>query len=235
MTAMPWFRFYSETRMDMKILRIARDTGLNCMEVMGAWTVLLCIANQSPIRGELYVTTLKRYTLEDVTDAFFTTRETAKMLMDAFIEMEMVGVKNDAFCITNWDKRQRKSDTSIERVRAFRQKKQDEDDTCNVTETLPSSSTSISDSIFNTYSREIGMITPKIRDELIDAESEYSQEWIITAINEASRQNKRSWAYALAILKRWKVEGFQSNTKRNGKSNPDDPGSKYREQGYTAA
>jgi DnaD/phage-associated family protein len=78
--------------------------------------------------------------------------------------------------------------------------------------------------LFKEYEREIGMLTPKISDELKCAEKDYNPEWIKAAIAEAARNNKRSWAYAHAILKRWKVDGFQSNNKGNGNNQqPSEP------------
>ena len=67
--------------------------------------------------------------------------------------------------------------------------------------------------IFAIYEREIGALTPIIADELIDAEATYPEDWIIAALQESARQNKRNWKYTLAILKRWKVDGFQSVNK----------------------
>ena len=73
--------------------------------------------------------------------------------------------------------------------------------------------------VFTVYSREIGPITPTISGEIIEAEKDYPEEWIIAALQESARQNKRNWRYALAILKRWKVDGFQSVNKQPPKSN----------------
>jgi DnaD/phage-associated family protein len=67
--------------------------------------------------------------------------------------------------------------------------------------------------VFGVYEREIGALTGMIAQELISAETEYPPGWIEQAIHEAATNNKRSWKYAQAILKRWKVEGFQSNNK----------------------
>lgn len=61
--------------------------------------------------------------------------------------------------------------------------------------------------VFTVYSSEIGAITPMIADKLKDAETTYSTEWVIEALQESARQNKRSWAYAEAILKRRLTEG----------------------------
>jgi DNA replication protein len=61
--------------------------------------------------------------------------------------------------------------------------------------------------IFRLYEENIGPLTPLIADALKDAEVTYSAEWIAEAINLAVKNNKRSWRYCEAILKRWKEEG----------------------------
>jgi DnaD/phage-associated family protein len=61
--------------------------------------------------------------------------------------------------------------------------------------------------IFRLYEENIGPLTPLIADALKDAEQTYSAEWIAETIALAVRNNKRSWRYCEAILKRWKEEG----------------------------
>jgi DNA replication protein len=61
--------------------------------------------------------------------------------------------------------------------------------------------------IFRLYEENIGPLTPLIADALKDAEESYSAEWIAETIDLAVRNNKRSWRYCEAILKRWKEEG----------------------------
>jgi DnaD/phage-associated family protein len=61
--------------------------------------------------------------------------------------------------------------------------------------------------IFRLYEENIGPLTPLIADALKDAEETYSTEWIADTIDLAVRNNKRSWRYCEAILKRWKEEG----------------------------
>jgi DnaD/phage-associated family protein len=61
--------------------------------------------------------------------------------------------------------------------------------------------------IFRLYEENIGPLTPLIADALKDAEDTYSAEWVADTINLAVRNNKRSWRYCEAILKRWKEEG----------------------------
>jgi DnaD/phage-associated family protein len=61
--------------------------------------------------------------------------------------------------------------------------------------------------VFRLYEENIGPLTPLIADALKDAEETYYPEWIVEAIELAVKNNKRSWKYCEAILKRWKDEG----------------------------
>jgi DnaD/phage-associated family protein len=64
--------------------------------------------------------------------------------------------------------------------------------------------------IFTLYESEIGILTPLIADAIQDAEKTFPAGWLPAAIHEAALNNKRNWKYCEAILKRWKVEGFQA-------------------------
>jgi DnaD/phage-associated family protein len=61
--------------------------------------------------------------------------------------------------------------------------------------------------VFKLYEENIGPLTPLIADALKDAEELYYPEWVAEAIELAVKNNKRSWKYCEAILKRWKEEG----------------------------
>jgi DnaD/phage-associated family protein len=61
--------------------------------------------------------------------------------------------------------------------------------------------------IFRLYEENIGPLTPLIADALKDAEQTFSTKWVAEAIEIAVKNNKRSWRYCEAILKRWKEEG----------------------------
>jgi DNA replication protein len=68
--------------------------------------------------------------------------------------------------------------------------------------------------IYKLYEENIGALTPLIADALKDAEQTYSEEWVAEAIAEATKQNKRNWKYAEAILRRWKEEGHGKEQNR---------------------
>lgn len=74
----------------------------------------------------------------------------------------------------------------------------------------PSNTTTTAAAAVQAYEREIGQLTPIIRDAIQDALTEYPPEWIPAAIQEAARANVRRWNYAESILRRWKVEGFRA-------------------------
>jgi len=71
--------------------------------------------------------------------------------------------------------------------------------------------------IFRLYEENIGPLTPLLADALREAESDYEAEWIAEAMAEAVKNNKRSWKYVEAILKRWKEEG---HAKEQDRRNP---------------
>jgi DNA replication protein len=63
--------------------------------------------------------------------------------------------------------------------------------------------------IYRLYEANIGALTPIVADHLKDAEKDYPPEWIEEAIRGAVVNNKRSWRYIQAILKRRESEGKQ--------------------------
>jgi DnaD/phage-associated family protein len=76
--------------------------------------------------------------------------------------------------------------------------------------------------IFRLYEENIGPLTPLIADALKDAEETYSAEWIAETIDLAVRNNKRSWRYCEAILKRWKEDGRgEKQDRRDAKEDRD--------------
>jgi DNA replication protein len=84
--------------------------------------------------------------------------------------------------------------------------------------------------VFKLYEENIGPLTPLIADMLKDAESLYYPEWIAEALIIAVKNNKRSWKYVEAILKRWKEEG------RNGqkdKQNADKGFQRYTDSDFS--
>lgn len=67
--------------------------------------------------------------------------------------------------------------------------------------------------VFKAYEGEIGILTPMVSANIQEAleVDNIPPDWIVAAIGEASRNNKRNWAYVSAILKNWKANGFQTD------------------------
>jgi DnaD/phage-associated family protein len=65
---------------------------------------------------------------------------------------------------------------------------------------------------FKIYEQEIGALTPIISQDIQGylEDPHCPPGYIADAIQEAAGQNKRSWAYIRAILKRWMAEGKQA-------------------------
>ena len=60
---------------------------------------------------------------------------------------------------------------------------------------------------FKLYEENIGPLTPMIAEMIKADEAEYPAQWLEDSIKVAVKNNKRSWSYIQAILKRWQVEG----------------------------
>ncbi|QPC84658.1 DnaD domain protein [Phototrophicus methaneseepsis] len=69
---------------------------------------------------------------------------------------------------------------------------------------------------FALYEANIGPLTPRIKDEIVDAEEEFSAAWVEDAINQAVQQNVRKWSYVRAVLKRWQQEGKRQDERLSG-------------------
>ncbi len=72
--------------------------------------------------------------------------------------------------------------------------------------------------VFRLYEQNIGVLTPLIADQLIEAIELYPNDWIDEAINEAVSLNRRNWRYIQRILQRWATEGRGDETNRRNQS-----------------
>ncbi|MEO6566717.1 MAG: DnaD domain protein [Casimicrobiaceae bacterium] len=161
--------------------------------------------------------------LQPVEDMAWRLRTSAEKLTESLQALSQVGVVHETpegWTVTNFEKRQYSE--SYERVKRFRNAKSNAksnaDGNANVLST--SSSNSSSDSlavegegvgegeIFKAYESNIGMLTPKIADGLKADIDDYSPMWVMTAIEYAVKQEKRSLAYVEGTLKGWKRDGL---------------------------
>ena len=69
-------------------------------------------------------------------------------------------------------------------------------------------------SIYKVYEDNIGLLTPIIKEALVDAEKEYPIHWVEEAIQHAVERNARNWKYIIKVLENWKQEGRTRETLR---------------------
>ena len=74
--------------------------------------------------------------------------------------------------------------------------------------------------VFKLFEQEIGVLTPMIAQSLGDDEDEHGPAWVCEAIKIASQRGARNYKYISAILKRWKVDGYGVDMKKNGNKAP---------------
>jgi len=111
-----WLRLYTEITRDRKLRRL--DPA--CRWV---WIAVLCIAKESPVPGKLLISENIPATVEDIADEAAVTVEEVNLAIQKFKEQRMIHEEDGVFVVTNWEKRQYSSDSSTERVRKHRQKK----------------------------------------------------------------------------------------------------------------
>lgn len=119
---LPWFRMYSELINDFKVNRVMRKTNLSKIEVIGAWSMMLCLANDSNDRGRLLIGNMP-LTNEDLSDLLAVDENTINTLLTAFDEQEMLYVENDIICISSWEKRNPPSDSAANKQKAYRDRR----------------------------------------------------------------------------------------------------------------
>lgn len=179
MSSYPWFRFYSETIRDEKFELMTEESEFDYLAILGGWSLLLCLANASPIRGSLYITTQKGYTKQRIINLLKLSNEAGEKLINLFIEYGMIDIdENQVYRIKNWNYRQSPSDTSNERVQRHRKKKKEEQQqkedcnvTCNndVTLHVTDDSSSSSSSASESFSlNDLNCITPFTMDKAIE-------------------------------------------------------------------
>lgn len=79
--------------------------------------------------------------------------------------------------------------------------------------------------IFRLYEQNIGIVTPIIADQLIEALEIYPEAWIEEAIAEAVSYNRRQWRYVQRVLDRWATEGrgHEADRRHHGAAGAVDP------------
>lgn len=234
-TNLPWFRVYVEILDDRKIAKIARATGSTRAEIIGIWISLLALASQSPERGNLLVTDGIGFDIEDLAEITGMDPDNLSEILKCFEAFGMIEILDGVYSIMNWVTRQYDSDSSTERTKIYRERKNQrrqyknehedhvtetsQDRHSDVTVTPPdyrlqttdtelnNSSSSEKSNVFTVYESEIGILTPIVAEKLQEDIKTFTEGWVIDAIKVASENNIRKLSYVEGILRAWKVEG----------------------------
>lgn len=121
---MPWFRWYSETVRDVKLRRLP-------VAHRWLWAAVLTAASDSPHRGVLLLSDDVPLEESDLADLAALPVAQVRKGMASLVELGMVGFdeRSGAWFVPRFADRQPASDSSTDRVRAFRQRKRNADET----------------------------------------------------------------------------------------------------------
>jgi hypothetical protein len=127
---MKWFRLWTDILDDVKMLQLSDYE-------FRMWTYLMAIASEvDSMSGECQLN-VKSMSLRCRTQVNHLSRA-----IETFQSLGMVTINGDGFIvITNWNKRQYKSDNAYQRVKKFREVSQKRNVSCNDIETAPDTDT----------------------------------------------------------------------------------------------
>lgn len=117
--AMPWLRLYVEMPTDRKIRRLKP-------EHRWLWVCLMALARTSPVPGELMISETEPCSIEDIADFAALSETSVKRGLNHIAELGMI-VKNESktcWKLPAWQQRQYPSDSSTDRVRAHRNRRE---------------------------------------------------------------------------------------------------------------
>src|SRR4030066_2335210 len=117
---MHWCRLYNETVDDKKLIRIARELETTFAEVIGWWSILLCLASASLWRGFLLLHTGEPMSTADIADVFRGAVKRTESVIETLTRHRLMKLSRVYLSITKWKKRQPKPDLSTDRVRKHR-------------------------------------------------------------------------------------------------------------------
>lgn len=134
--SLPWFRFFTDTKDNKKLHRASRELGLSMVEVLGFWSGILCLAGESPVWGELYISKTVPMTADDVLSELQCVDDESRLrfgnqeasgdqpegLFHWLMRHESLKLVNGVYVVKDWDKMQKPSDCSTRRVQEWRKR-----------------------------------------------------------------------------------------------------------------
>jgi hypothetical protein len=114
---------YNELLTDAKVKYLMAATAQPKPLVIGVWTSILILANQSPVRGSLMITKTMPLPMTQIAGEIGLGETELAHIFGVLLELDMVSLEDGVYSVTNWDTRQFTSDNSTARVRKHRAKK----------------------------------------------------------------------------------------------------------------
>jgi len=207
------------------------------------WIRLLAMAGKNNAGGFIFLTENIPYSEDMLSHKFKKPLNVIKLAIKTFKELNMIEFdESGRLIITNWSKHQ--NIEGLDKVREqnrLRKKVERERKKlgCHVTvtrdirdEVAPShaieqeqeldtySSSDSREKIISVYQNEIGIISPIAYEMIIDWIDTYPADWIIEAIKVAVFNNARKQSYVGAVLSKWKINGFKTNSDIKKKNQP---------------
>jgi hypothetical protein len=194
---MKWFRFYSETLEDPKVQRLP-------IALRWRWVEILCLANRGNPRGRLPDLAGTAYALR------MNTQRTQNVL-DAFMQRTLLEQRADGLYPHNWEARQPSSDNVAERVKRHRvtlQKRSVDTDKETDTE-KDTEEAAAAGEVFAIYEKAFGKPVPNgyVADQILQAEAECGRECLTHSLEEAARNEARSFKYVEQIMANHQANG----------------------------
>lgn len=156
--------------------------------------------------------------------------------LEALEKVGIVKQRKDGWFVLNFEKRQQAlSSTERSQRHRERQRKQQYYDNAtqmqrNVAENkkenknieLEQDTEAVAGGVFEFYEQNIGALTSYISDDLGNLIDDYGEAWVMDAMKEAVKNEKRKLSYFTAILKNWKSDGRSKKSKPTNGSKPFD-------------
>lgn len=200
----PWFKFYSEFLHDPKVRRLS-------IEERYIWVGLLCLAAESPVRGELWLTKKEPLSCMDIAMSLDMDVDDERILkaLNSFEKLEMISREGSPLItrIINWKERQGSDspDAIRERVAKHRDKNESNE---NVTDLKQVSNTNVTYRVEESRGEEI-----KIKRE---KKPEYSISYLLKLPLEDLKEFTDIYHATETEIKR-KAEKMQSWCVANGR------------------
>lgn len=175
MSNYPWFKQSNDMPNSAKIRKVTRMcSSLSRLQVVGAWTMILCMASESPTRGTLLIAKNTPYNRQDIADELELTTSETDDLLNSFEAVGMLEYANESWHITGWEKQQGKRDsTNAERQKRYRERRRNA--ARNVTVTLRETNLPLPD-IDQDIDQDIDPpLPPKGEDALVELVDYFSE------------------------------------------------------------